>query len=502
MKKRVRFLSIICVLVLAASVLAGCAGDSISSSTDSSKTAEKKSIDVLGITFTGTAIEDDEPAMLALEELTGYDVEMNFLLNSSYEDQLNTRMAAGNLPAVVAITGKTASVISNARAGAFWNITDEYKNYPNLAKANEIVMNNISIDGKIYGIYRSRPLGRNGICYRKDWLANVGMEEPKTMDDLYNMLKAFTYNDPDQNGKDDTYGMTWCKWDGPLDQLAVAFGAPNKYGVGDDGKLEPYFVTDEYMESMKFARKLYKEGLINQDFAAMETSDWQTDFKNGKSGVYIDVSDQARRFQSYFRNEKDMDDNVWVMGMVEGPDGVRRVQPISGHAGFVAITKSGAPKEQDMKDALAFLDILNTREGQDLISYGVEGVHYDLNDQGEIVAKTFPNQENPLEGFNQIMMDVADVGTPRALPYPVDRRVEEVQKENIDFVVANPTEPLTSNTYAEKGAQLDQLVRDARVQFVVGALDEAGFQAVVDQWFEQGGQEIVDEYTEAYEATK
>ena len=126
---------------------------------------------------------------------------------------------------MVAITGKTASVISYCRAGAFWDITDEYKNYPNLAKANDIVMNNISIDGRIYGIYRARPLGRNGISYRRDWLENVGLEEPKTMDDLYNVLKAFTYNDPDQNGEKDTYGMTWCKWFGPLDQISVAFGA-------------------------------------------------------------------------------------------------------------------------------------------------------------------------------------------------------------------------------------------------------------------------------------
>ena len=48
------------------------------------------------------------------------------------------------------------------------------------------------------------------------------------------------------------------------------------------------------------------------------------------------------------------DDIVWVMGMPEGPKG-RRVQPTSGHAGFVAISKDGAPKEQDMLDALISL---------------------------------------------------------------------------------------------------------------------------------------------------
>ena len=59
---------------------------------------------------------------------------------------------------------------------------------------------------------------------------------------------------------------------------------------------------------------------------------------------------------------------------------------------------------------------------------------------------------------------------------------------------------MISDTYAEKGAQLDQLINDARVQFIVGQIDEEGFKEIVRQWYEQGGQQIVDEYNAAYEA--
>lgn len=468
------------------------------SSDQNQEPAGPKEISILAITFTGTPIEQDEPAVLALEELTGYDINLEFLLNSSYEDQLNTRMAAGNLPALVAITGKTASVISYCRAGAFWDITDEYKNYPNLAKANEIVMNNISIDGRIYGIYRARPLGRNGISYRRDWLENVGLEEPKTMDDFYNVLHAFTYEDPDQNGKDDTYGMTWCKWFGPLDQIAVALGAPNKWAVADDGSFIPDFDTPEYMDSLKYMKKLYDEGLINKDYAAMETSDWTKDFQNSKSGVHIDVSDQAWRFQKKFIDEMNMpDDLVWVMGMPEGPHG-KRIQPTSGHAGFVAISRDGAPKEEDMKAALNFLDICNTKEGQNILNWGVEGVHYDLNEKGEAKRRTF--SQDPMEGFNQFMTNVVDGLLLQEQMQPVQQRREEVILENIPFCIANPAEPLTSNTYAEKGAQLDQMISDARNQYIAGQIDEAGFKAVVADWYAQGGQKICEEYAEAYKA--
>ena len=505
-------ISIICIVLAVIFALSACSSP-VPSGTDNKPTQaaqegttpeptkapeKKKEISILAITFTGTPIADNEPAVLALEELTGYDIKLEFLLNSAYEDQLNTRMAAGNLPALVAITGKTASVISYCRAGAFWDITDEYKKYPNLAKANEIVMNNISIDGRIYGIYRARPLGRNGISYRRDWLQNVGLEEPKTMDDLYNVLKAFTYNDPDKNGQNDTYGMTWCKYFGPLDQIAVAFGAPNRWDVAADGSFIPYFDTEEYMESMRYMRKLYEEGLINKDYAALETSDWTRDFQNSKSGVHIDVSDQAWRFQKAFIEQMGMpDDIVWVMTMPEGPKG-RRILPTSGHAGFVAISKNGAPKEEDMRDALNFLDICNTKEGQNILNYGVEGVHYDLNEKGEVKRRVFG--QDPMEGFNQFMTNVVDGLLLMESMQPVQKRREEILLENIPYCIANPAEPLTSDTYAEKGAQLDQMITDARNQFIAGQLDEAGFKAVVADWYAQGGKQICEEYAAAYKA--
>lgn len=516
-RMRIKFLSVLCALVLLISLLSACKAEPSSDAVkeqkeggeakaevmdkedqedDTGTPAEKKKIDILSITFNGTPAEDDEPTILAIEELTGYELKIEYLLNANYEDQLNTRMAAGNLPTLVTLTGKSASVISNARAGAFWDITDEYKNYPNLTEANDIVMDNISVDGRIYGIYRSRALGRNGISYRKDWLENVGMEEPKTIDDLYNVLHAFTYNDPDQNGKDDTYGMTWCKWQGPLDQLNVAFGGHNEWGIGEDGKLEPAFVTDVYMESIKFAKKLYDEGLVNKDFAALETSDWVNDFQNGKAGIHIDVTDQARRFQNFFKDEKGIEDNIWVMGMVEGPKG-KRILPTSGHAGFVAISKNGAKTEDDMRNALQFLDLLNTEEGQNLLNYGVEGYHYDLNDKGEAVPRKF--EQDPREGLNQFMTNVVDKLLPQEST-PIQTEIEKVQADNEEFIIPNIAEPLTSDTYFEKGAQLDQMINDARVQFIVGQLDESGFEAVIDQWFEQGGQQVQDEYNQNYEA--
>ncbi|MFD0717029.1 hypothetical protein [Paenibacillus sp. GCM10027626] len=42
---------------------------------------------------------------------------------------------------------------------------------------------------------------------RKDWLDNVGIDKlPETLDEYHEVLRRFTFNDPDQNGKNDMYG--------------------------------------------------------------------------------------------------------------------------------------------------------------------------------------------------------------------------------------------------------------------------------------------------------
>ncbi|MBW7459897.1 hypothetical protein K0U00_38140, partial [Paenibacillus sepulcri] len=73
---------------------------------------------------------------------------------------------------------------------------------------------------------------------------------------------------------------------------------------------------------------------------------------------------------------------------------------------------------------------------------------------------------------------------------------------NLDIVVPNPGEPLYSATYTEKGAQLDTIAADARIKFIVGKIDEAGFQADMDLWKKSGGDEYVKEMNEAYAASQ
>ncbi len=100
---------------------------------------------------------------------------------------------------------------------------------------------------------------------RKDWLAKLGLKEPKTVEDLYTVAKAFTEQDPDGNGKKDTYGLIIPKWPGgygsasPYDVIETWFGAPNGWGERD-GKLVPGFDTPEFLTANRWLRKWVDRG--------------------------------------------------------------------------------------------------------------------------------------------------------------------------------------------------------------------------------------------------
>ncbi|WP_211746352.1 extracellular solute-binding protein [Paenibacillus sp. Marseille-Q4541] len=484
---------------LVTSLLAACSpgGEQNSAESGTQKSPDSKSqISIMVPNFAAETPADNNAVLQKLEELTDTDVEFQWVPSSSYDDKFNITLASGKLPSVMVVLGKTPSFINAARSGAFWELGPYLKDYPNLSGANEIILNNASIDGKTYGIYRARALGRNGVSIRKDWLDHLGLEAPTTIDEFYKVMKAFTENDPDGNGKKDTYGLIASKFNGPWDIMQVWFGAPNGWGE-ENGKLIPAHTTPEYLEALKFFRQLYAEGIVNQDFAVMDATKMTDLMVNGKGGVMVDVADNAQRVEAKIL-EKDPNhtDAVDVLPAMVGPEGHRDL-PTSGYAGMIAISKSGVKTEEELKKVLAFLDKLNDEELQMLMSSGLEGTHYEKKDD-YIVPTTDKQKLRDLNGTNQILMFIPETRGLTVEQTPLRKKVAELQKENESIVIPNPGEPLISDVYAQKGPQLDNIINDARTKFIVGQIDEKGLQDAFALWEKNGGTEYVAEVNKLY----
>src|SRR5690606_23597344 len=102
-----------------------------------------------------------------------------------------------------------------------------------------------------------------------EWMKKVNVEMPKTTDDLYQILKAFAENDPNNNGKKDEIGMVgsrsgWAQL--PIVYLMNSFvyANPDKnYLNVRDGKIIASFVQPEWKQGLEFMHKLVSEGLLS-----------------------------------------------------------------------------------------------------------------------------------------------------------------------------------------------------------------------------------------------
>jgi len=437
---------------------------------------------------------DSEPMKL-LQQYTNTNLKVTWVPSASYSEKVTASIAvASDLPQLLLVKDdRNPAIIDAARAGLFWELGPYLKDYPNLKSLDATRLNNMSIDGKVYGIFRWRAMARNGIIIRKDWLDNLGLSEPKTLDELLNVFKAFTYNDPDKNGKNDTFGISFDSNSAQIFHFLSVMGAPNTWEY-KDGKMTPDFMTKPYIDTMKMLQQMFKDKVFNSDFPVVK--DRTVLVNQGKAGVYIGALDDlnARFTDLYKANPNAKLDTV---ASISGPAGVK-VQGGSGYNSVFMIPKTSVKTEAELKQVLSFIDKLGDEKVQNLINWGIEGKHYKLED-GKAVRideKVYTD-----EVYNTLFQMMTFDGS-KALPGKLDPSVEKYTKliqDNEKFAVPNPALPLLSKTYMEKGKQLDQVITDARTKFIMGELDENGFSQAVANWQKLGGDQVMTEYKTEYE---
>ncbi|CAM3686658.1 extracellular solute-binding protein [Marinicrinis lubricantis] len=457
---------------------------------------EKLNIGIMLPAYYKKSPDEDSPVIKQLEEITNTELNFRFVPSTTYSSALSIAISLDSLPEITVIPGKTVAFIDAVRAGKFWELGPYLKDYPNLSQANSLILNNASIDGKTYGIYRARTLGRMGVSVRRDWMDRLGLDNPQTIDDFYDLLKAFTEQDPDGNGKDDTYGMVVTSYSGPWDIMQVWFGAPNGWGMDENGRLIPAHLTPEYMEALRFFRKIYSEGLVNRNFAVMDPNQWVEPIVRGEAGVIVDVADMAQRVEGKIQRTKAQEQVMDVFGAPEGPYG-RRDYSTAGYGGMIAISKSSVKTEEELKQVLAFLDRINDEDAQILLGNGIAGRHYE--DMGSYVI---PSEDQDvmveLQNLNQLLMFIPEDRTRPVESSGLREKAEQLQVDNEKIIVSDLAEPLVSDEYAEKGEKLDKIINDARTMFIMGQIDEAGLEQATVEWRRSGGDEYIEDINELY----
>lgn len=483
-------------------ILSGCGSGSKSTSA-----SEDKTITIMAPVVAADPPSSDNELQKKLEELTGYKVDITWVPNSSYPDKVSITLASDKVPELMVIQGKDATTLNYVKKGAFWKLGDYLKDYSNLSKYDENIRLNSSFNGETYGIYRKRDVIRSNIAFRKDWLDKLGLKVPTTLEEFNNVLEKFTNGDPDGNGVNDTTGIVIPKWNGinnnsPFDQVAIWFGSPNA-NIIKDGKVVPDFMTDEYMKSLDYFKDLYDKGYINKDFAVLDSNNWDDPFVNGKAGILIDTQSRTtdklakKMVEKYGDDGKHGDSYVAMVGDII-TDAGDHILPTDGYSGMLMVPKQTVKDEKHLKKILDFMDKLNSEEVTKLLNCGVEGNYYEMKD-GKYVRTTDKTLLNDVAAYSQLSTNTPAYTLPQEkYGTKLESDKDKIMKEGEAKAVFNPCAPLMSDVYAKKGAQLSNIMADARIQYIAGQIDKDGYKEAQQQWLTAGGQEYLDELTKLY----
>jgi putative aldouronate transport system substrate-binding protein len=300
--------------------------------------------------------------------------------------------------------------------GVYIDLKDKLEKYaPNYwakISANEDIMNEITTNkGYIAGIYQIQELYKDkpglirGMMLRGDWLEELKLPVPKTIDDWYVTLKAFKEKKkaafPLLIGA--TYGVeqSFLSAFGILAEPVGANALPQHFYPDSNGKIRYVGIEAGYQEYLKTMSKWYKEGLLDRDFMTRSYYDLPSRAKvmgnneSGAASMYINWIDMFKSAAN--------DSNF---KLVAAPFPVRT----EGEIATIPITRpkyttepisiTSACKQPEL--LLKFLDYLCTDEGSLQANYGVLGDTYVM--ENNIPRLTDKVLKNPLGA--SVAMDI------------------------------------------------------------------------------------------------
>ncbi|ANE48983.1 hypothetical protein SY83_16840 [Paenibacillus swuensis] len=308
----------------------------------------------------------------------------------------NLMMSSGDIPDIV--QGERDPLEKFGKQGAFVPLNDLIDQHaPNIKKFLDSrldVKRAITAgDGNIYFI-PFIPEGdvAEGWFYRQDWLDKLKLQAPKTIDEFYNVMKAFKEKDPNGNGKADEvpiFDRNNANW---MDHYLVLWDARRSMVIRDGnvgyGPLEPQFKT-----AVSSLAKWYKEGLIDKEIFTRGNKSRDIMLGDNVGGMTQDW------FASTYKMNQAMKDKVPGLSLQAyappaGMDGkireATRRDVIAGYGWSI----SSSSKYQE--EAIKYFDFWFTEEGNRLNNFGIEGITYDMVDgapklRPEMLQGTLPD---------------------------------------------------------------------------------------------------------------
>lgn len=372
-----------------------------------------------------------------------------------------------------------------------------------------------AVDGKVYSIPDAK-VDLTRFClmaYRQDWLDKLNLKAPETLDEFTEVMRAFTFDDPDGNGVKDTYGYIGITGnaDWAFSPIFAAFGTyPGIWYAKEDGAITRGEVEPETKEAIKYIKELYDMGVIDPE--------WMTiDFEQAKNKVVSSVVGCSWQNwlamltpDGWWSALKEAEpDAQWTVstGMIgrNGDQGIMQFNPLAG-VGLVFSSHMANQPEKTAKYLQVFDAIAGDPAWHEAEIWGIEGETYIKDENGDRhytdayadegtriqygigAAYRFPS----LEQF-QYDPEIHD-----SIDYTAE--VNAVRAETLTMIRGKYD--ILGNFFLPIWADVSPELPDMNVIFaemITGDRDIEEFDTIVQEWMDKGGKEALEEAQKIYE---
>ncbi|MEV5027085.1 extracellular solute-binding protein [Paenibacillus sp. LPE1-1-1.1] len=450
-----------------------------------------------------------------LEKESNVKINWQVMSSNDWGEQKSIMLASGTLPDIILGDNvfSDSDIVNNLTY--FLPLDDYIDEYmPNLKAAllETPEMKKISTfpDGKMYSLparLPSRPMTTMQPVINKAWLERLGLDIPSNIEDLYNVFKAFKEKDPNQNGKADEIPFS-----GSVD---ISMDFLNPFGITDlngnsmmlkEGDPIFYPASNEYKEGLKWAHKLYSEGLIDQELFTQDNT-MSTAKQQNPDAALIGFSNQWIP-DAVFGKWKD---EYATIPSIAGPDGNRYQtgDPVglSLRRNELLITTSSKHPEV----AARWADQFYTNEASIQNFWGAIGTVIQKNDDGTYALMSPPEGTSADAWYWE--QSLRDFGPKYVSPsFEKNIILDEKTGDGLKLVIDKlsneyVTEPFPNVMYSAEEFQelptlttdIDSYVKTTRAQWITkGNIDEE-WDAYIKQLNAMGLERLVEIRTDAYE---
>jgi putative aldouronate transport system substrate-binding protein len=455
-----------------------------------------------------------------------------YAASQDYEQKMKLAIASNDLPDVMLVNEQI--FLSLAEAGQIEDLSKVYDQYASpLAKELYASTSNKAIEkatykGKLMGIpnISVQADAASMAWVRKDWMDKLGLQPPKSIDDVAAIAKAFVEKDPDGSGKADTIGIAGFEkaltvsgkaQRGDFKGIFQAFGAyPSNWIKDSSGKVVYASILPETKQALGKLRDMYAAGAIDKEFALRK--DPNENIVSGKAGMFFGPWWSGGLVADALKLNPKVDFVPYLIPDAKGTVNTMMV-PVSTQ--FIVVKKGMKNPEAAMIYANTFINAQRKVDPDALkLDFTVSAEYWPIGNSTYDYADAVERKSDTLkkamggqikaEELNPEMKEMfakatRDKANPKAdlkdwsgyFGYTVPA---DLLKQNMNKVYSEFT--ANTKTMERKWVNLQKLENETFFGIVMGEKPLDSFDKFVTDWKAQGGDEITKEVTDEISKSK